>query len=79
MENHTKRIRKARRQGLAQSKELEPPTRRMPLRGRGMAGPDVPGTPRPTARRKTTVTKSKAERQVRGKLRRMRSPAARAR
>jgi hypothetical protein len=77
MENHTKRIRKARRQGLATKKDLAPPTRRLALRGRGMQGPDVPGEPRANARKKTAATHRKTKRSARSSARRMRSPAAR--
>jgi hypothetical protein len=72
MENHTKRIRKARRQGLAQKKlsDLAPSTRRTSLRGRGMAGPDVPGAPRPSERRKFASTNRKTKRDIRGGMRR---------
>lgn len=79
MENHTKRIRKARRQGLVRSKEVGPPTRRTTLRGRGMAGADVPGEPRAHVRRSEMMSKRKAERAVRGGLRRAHSAVARAR
>lgn len=76
MENHTKRIRKARRQGLAQKKDLGAPTRRMSLRGESLR--DVPGTRRANARRKTLTTNRKSKRNARRTTRRMRSPAARA-
>ena len=73
MENHTKRMRKARRQGLATKKpgDLGAPTRRLQLRGRGMDARDTPGEMRATDRRTTAVTKRKAKRQLRGSTRRV--------
>jgi hypothetical protein len=75
MENHTKRMRKARRQGLATKKpgDLSPPTRRLQLRGRGMDARDTPGEMRATNRRDTVITKGKAKRQLRGATRRVAS------
>jgi hypothetical protein len=72
MENHTKRIRKARRQGLATKKpsDLGEPTRRLQLRGQGMQPRDIPGEMRATDRRDSVVTKRKAKRQIRGSTRR---------
>lgn len=64
MENATKRIRKARRQGLAGGKNLAPTTRAN-LSGSGMAGRDTPGTPRAGARRKSAITQRKTKRQAR--------------
>ena len=69
MENHTKRIRKARRQGLARKKDLAP-SNRAQLREPGMAGRDNPADFRPNARRRTTLTNRKTERQARGTTRR---------
>lgn len=65
MENHTKRIRKARRQGLASSKEISRRGTRAQLREPGMAGRDNPGEPRANARRGTLVTGRKTKRQAR--------------
>jgi hypothetical protein len=62
MENATKRIRKARREGAqATKKDLAPPTREQP-RTPGMAGRDNPAEPRANARRKSLVTARKAKR-----------------
>jgi hypothetical protein len=73
MENHTKRMRKARRQGLASKKpsDIGTPTRRMPLRGRGMELRELPGEKRATGRRDTAVTKRKAKRKSRGTARKV--------
>ena len=63
MENATKRIRKARRQGLARGKDVAPATRAN-LSGSGMAGRDNPATPRANARCKTLVSVRKTKRQT---------------
>lgn len=65
MENATKRIRKARRQGLAPSKEIGRRGTKAQLRTPGMAGRDNPGEFRPSARRKSLVTGRKLKRQER--------------
>lgn len=65
MENHTKRIRKARRQGLAPSKELSRRGTRASLREAGMAGRDNPAEFQANARRKSLVTGRKTKRQAR--------------
>ena len=65
MENHTKRIRKARRQGLAPSKEIGRRGPRVSLRKSGMAGVDTPGEPRANARSKSLTTGRKTKRQAR--------------
>ena len=72
MKSHTKRIRKARRQGLASKKpgDLAPPTRRMQFRGSGMEARDLPGETRATERRETVATKRKGQRRIRGMARR---------
>jgi hypothetical protein len=77
MENHTKRIRKARRQGLAHKKDLAEPNPRQSVRGGGM--PAVPGEKRPNARRKTLVTQRKTKRQASAARSGRRAPAPRAR
>jgi hypothetical protein len=68
MENHTKRIRKARRQGLARNDDPQPT--RANLRAGGMAGRDNPAEPRPNARRATQLTNRKTERQAKSTTRR---------
>ena len=69
MENHTKRIRKARRQGLATRKDTTIPT---PRRARALRVPGSDeGPPRADARRKTLLTGRKTKRQVRNAMRRM--------
>lgn len=65
MENHTKRIRKTRRQGLATGKDIDRRGTRAVLRGTGMAGRDIPGEPRANARRDSLSTGRKARRQAR--------------
>ena len=65
MENHTKRIRKARRQGLASSKDVGRRGTRAQLREPGMAGRDTPGEPRANARRTSLQTGRKQKRQAR--------------
>lgn len=65
MENHTKRIRKARRQGLASRSEIGRRGTRAELRVPGMAGRDTPGEPKPNARRATVQTGRKQKRQTR--------------
>jgi hypothetical protein len=65
MENATKRIRKARRQGLARKKDLGPGTRAK-LRSPGMAGADNPGPVGANARRKTLLTQRKTRREAPG-------------
>jgi hypothetical protein len=65
MENHTKRIRKSRREGFqSTSKELAPPR---PSRSRVRRTPsavlDVPGTRRANARKKSLTTTRKTKRQ----------------
>lgn len=66
MENHTKRIRKARRQGLASTgKELNRRGTRAQLHEPGMAGRDNPGEFRANARRDSLSTGRKAKRQAR--------------
>lgn len=65
MENHTKRIRKARRQGLAPGKETGRRGTRAPLSEPGMAGRDNPAEFRPNARRKSLTTARKTKRQAR--------------
>jgi hypothetical protein len=65
MENKTKRIRKARRQGLADSKEIGRRGTRASLREPGMAPRDTPGEPRANARKSSLVTGRKAKRQAR--------------
>jgi hypothetical protein len=74
MENHTKRIRKARRQGLAENGKAlaRSPRARFSTR---LAGADDPSTPRPNARRKSLTTARKQKRQVRSASRRNVSPA----
>ena len=69
MENHTKRMRKARRQGLTKKKDLAP-SNRAQLREPGMAGSDDPGEFRPNARKRTTLTHRKSEREARSSTRR---------
>ena len=65
MENHTKRIRKARRQGFqSTSKELAPPRpSRSRFRRAPTEAPDLPGNRRANARKKTLTTTRKARRQ----------------
>lgn len=65
MENHTKRIRKARRQGLANSKDIDRRGTKANLRVPGMAGRDVPDIPRANRRKATLSTGRKARRQAR--------------
>lgn len=65
MENHTKRIRKARRQGLASSKEIGRRGTRAQLREPGMAGRDNPSEFRANARRDSLTTGRKTKRQAR--------------
>lgn len=79
MENHTKRMRKALRQGLASRKpsDLGTPTRRLQLRGGGLEARDRPGEMRAADRRTSVVTKRKARRQTRGGMRRARTRAGR--
>lgn len=62
MENHTKRIRKARRQGLGSPREIGATRARFGPRGQ-IAGEDMPSTPRANARRRSTMTTRKAKRQ----------------
>lgn len=80
MENHTKFIRKARRQGRQTiGKEIAVPT---PSRSRFRRTPaetlDLPGERRANARKKTLTTTRKAKRQRRAATRRA-APRARAR
>jgi len=64
MENHTKRIRKARRQGLAGiGRNLAARSNRAAL-SPATRGEDLPGAPIPNARRRATVTKRKGKRQA---------------
>jgi hypothetical protein len=63
MENATKRIRKARRQGLARGKDLAP-TPKVSFRGTGATGSDNPATPSPRGR-KDLVGQRKSKRQAR--------------
>lgn len=73
-ENHTKKIRKARRQGLARSKEIDRRGTRAQLREPGMAGRDNPSEFRANARKQSLTTGRKAKRQernLRAKPRRM--------
>ena len=62
MENHTKRIRKARRQGLGSPRAVGTTRARFGERGEPRGG-DMPSTPRANARRKTTLTTRKTKRQ----------------
>lgn len=64
-EYHTKRIRKARRQGLAPSKEVGRRGTKANLREPGMAGRDNPAEFRPNARRTSLTTGRKSKRQER--------------
>jgi hypothetical protein len=65
VENHTKRIRKARRQGLAgHGHDLAARSNRAAL-GTPTRGRDLPGTPRAGARRRSLVTGRKAKRLAR--------------
>ena len=70
MENHTKRIRKARRQGLAQKKDVSTPNRRLQVSGRQKPANDPRLDPPANVRRKSTLTQRKAERQARSTTRR---------
>lgn len=78
MENHTKRIRKARRQGLADHGKALARSPRVRFSTR-LAGADNPATPRANARRKSTTTARKQKRQLRSASRRNVSPAGRTR
>ena len=62
MENHTKRMRKARRQGLADHGKNLGRTPRVRF-STPLAGADLPGEPRATARRKELSTGRKTKRQ----------------
>lgn len=64
-ESHTKRIRKARRQGLAPSQEMDRRGTKANLRTPGMAGRDTPGEFRANARRGSLTTGRKTKRQER--------------
>jgi hypothetical protein len=68
MENHTKRIRKARRQGLAQNGKDLGPSPRVRFNTR-LAGGDIPTEPRANERRTELITGRKAKRQKPGRLR----------
>lgn len=70
MENHTKRIRKARHQGLAKKKDLSTPNRRLQVRGGQKPADDTAMEPPANVRRKNTLTQRKAERQARSTTRR---------
>jgi hypothetical protein len=64
MENATKRIRKARRQGLAAYEHGLGRSTHANLSGPAMAGRDVPGEPRANAR-KSVMSQRKSKRQNR--------------
>lgn len=70
MENHTKRMRKARRQGLAHKKDLSEPNRRLQVRGNRRPDADTAEAPPANHRRKSTLTHRKTERQARSTTRR---------
>ena len=70
MENHTKRIRKARRQGLAKKKDLSTPNPRLQVSGRQKPADDTHLDPPANVRRKSTLTQRKTERQARSTTRR---------
>jgi hypothetical protein len=70
MENATKRNRKARRQGTVRAPLEKAHTQRStPESERTVRAGKLVGADKPNARRKTTVTKSKAVRQARGAAR----------
>jgi hypothetical protein len=71
MENHTKRIRKARRQGLARKKDFSAPNPRLQVRGRQTPAADTVQDPPANTRRKSVLTQRKTERQARATTRRI--------
>ena len=62
MENSTKRLRKARRQGLSTGGRRSPTVGRA-VTGAPTRGADLPHEPRANERRRTLTTKSKTQRQ----------------
>lgn len=71
MENHTKRIRKARRQGLARKKDFSAPNPRLQVRGSPTPRNDPRLEPPANTRRESVITQRKAERQARNTTRRI--------
>jgi hypothetical protein len=71
MENHTKRIRKARRQGLARKKDFSAPNPRLQVRGQQTPADGTPQDPPANSRRKSTLTQRKTEREARNTTRRI--------
>lgn len=69
MENATKRIRKARRQGLAENGKALERSPRIRFSGANESA-DLSAKPRATARRRTTATTRQQKRTVRGGMRR---------
>jgi hypothetical protein len=70
MENKTKQMRKARRQGVARKKDLSAPSRRQQVRGQQTPRDDTGTDPAANTRRRTTLTQRKTERQARSNARR---------
>ena len=71
MENHTKRMRKARRQGLARKKDLSAPNPRLQVRGRQTPRAGTPTASRSRGPRKSALTQRQAGRQARVTTRRV--------